>query len=143
MRKTASEYEIAPDERISRMQAIRLHTIGSAYAAFEEDRKGSIEDGKLADMVVWSDDYFSVPIGKIKDLTATAVIVNGIVYQNDLTSINRQSSTRLPNHHKLFQTYPNPFNGTVSIDYAINGNQPVAVTLAVYNLRGRKIITLL
>jgi hypothetical protein len=143
VRKTASGYEIAPNERIGRMQAIRLHTIGSAYAAFEEDSKGSIEDGKLADMVVWSDDYFSVPVSEIKDLILTSVIVNGVVYQNDLTGVTVNDSKAVPGNCELYQTFPNPFNGTVSIDYTIKSNRPVPVNLTIYNLMGQKVATLL
>jgi predicted amidohydrolase YtcJ len=46
--------------RIDRMEALRLYTVGSAWFSNEEKEKGSIEEGKLADIVVLSDDYFSV-----------------------------------------------------------------------------------
>ncbi|MBD3386361.1 amidohydrolase family protein, partial [candidate division KSB1 bacterium] len=125
------------------MQAIRLHTIGSAYAAFEEDNKGSIEDGKLADMVVWSDDYFTVPVSEIRDITLTSVIMNGVVYQNDLSGVTENDLKVMPKNYELYQTFPNPFNGTVSIDYRIKSNRPVPVNLTIYNLMGQKVTTLL
>ena len=49
-----------PEQRLNMHQALYAHTMGSAYAAFEEDRKGSIEVGKLADLVVWNQDLYSM-----------------------------------------------------------------------------------
>ena len=81
-RTTKSRYTPAPQECISIRDALRIHTIGSAYASFEEDIKGSIEEGKLADMVVWSHDLYSVPITELEDLKAEVTIVGGkIVYE--------------------------------------------------------------
>lgn len=73
-----------PDERISIEDAIRAYTYNTAYANFEEKIKGSIEVGKLADLVVLSKNLLRVPP---KDLLATEVvytIVNGrIVYDRE------------------------------------------------------------
>jgi len=57
------------DQKVSRIEALRTMTVNCAYLTFEEDIKGSLEPGKLADLVVLSDDYLTVPereIGKIK-----------------------------------------------------------------------------
>jgi len=81
-RATASGYVPASEERISIGDALRIHTMGSAYASFEENIKGSIEVGKVADMVVWSHDLYSMPTSQLKDLTVEATIVGGkIVYE--------------------------------------------------------------
>ena len=80
-RTTASGYTPAPEERISMKDALRIHTMGSAYASFEEEIKGSIEEGKVADMVVWSHDLYSMPTSQLKNLEAEITIVGGkIVY---------------------------------------------------------------
>ena len=49
-----------PDQRMTREEALRSYTLNGAYAAFEEDVKGSITPGKLADVVIWSGDPFSI-----------------------------------------------------------------------------------
>ena len=48
------------EEGLSVLQALRVYTYNGAYTAFEEDEKGSLEEGKLADMAVLSDDILSV-----------------------------------------------------------------------------------
>jgi predicted amidohydrolase YtcJ len=71
-----------PEQRLSVEEALRAYTQGSAYAAFEEKEKGTIAPGKLADIVVLSDDLFSVPPEKIKEARVVITIVGGkVVYQ--------------------------------------------------------------
>jgi len=69
-------------EAISREEALRLYTTSPAHYTFEEGSKGSIEAGKLADLVVLSADLLTVPAESIKDITALTTIVGGkVVYQ--------------------------------------------------------------
>ncbi len=71
-----------PEERLTVEEALRAYTQGSAYAAFEEKEKGTISPGKLADLVVISDDVFTIPPEKIKDARVVLTIVGGkVVYQ--------------------------------------------------------------
>lgn len=64
------------------MEAIRTYTWNGAYAGCEENVKGSIEPGKLADLVVLSDDILTVPEKKIKDIKIDMTIIDGeVVYQ--------------------------------------------------------------
>jgi predicted amidohydrolase YtcJ len=80
-RKTTAGAVFNPEQRITREEALRLWTINAAYNSFEEQRKGSIEPGKLADMVVISKDYLSCPVDEIKDIDAMLTVVDGkIVY---------------------------------------------------------------
>lgn len=84
-RKTFSGNVLIPEESISVIDAIRMYTINGAYAGFEEDIKGSIEEGKLADMIVISNDILSLSIDKIKDIQVDMTIINGkIVYSRAL-----------------------------------------------------------
>lgn len=66
-----------PDQKLTIDEAIYGYTMGGAYASFEEDIKGSLEVGKLADMVVISDDIFNIEEDKIKDIEVVATIFAG------------------------------------------------------------------
>lgn len=59
------------------LSAIRSHTYNNAYASFEEDIKGSIEEGKLADMVVLSEDILSCDPEHIKDIKVDMTMLDG------------------------------------------------------------------
>ena len=50
-----------PEQRVSRMEALKMYTSSAAYAAFEEDIKGTLTPGKLADITVLSKDILSIP----------------------------------------------------------------------------------
>ena len=70
-----------PEEVLTVEEAIKLYTIWSAYANWQEDYLGSIEIGKLADLVVLSGDILSVPHDQIAQLEVVMTIVDGeIVY---------------------------------------------------------------
>jgi hypothetical protein len=63
------------------MEALRLYTKGSAWFSGEDEQKGSIEPGKLADLAVLSADFFTVPEEEIKRIESVLTIVDGkIVY---------------------------------------------------------------
>jgi predicted amidohydrolase YtcJ len=76
-RETNSGTVVGSDQRISPEEALRVYTLGGAYASFEEDIKGSIEIGKLADVVVLSDDPRKVDPQSIKDIRVMMTIVGG------------------------------------------------------------------
>ncbi|MGQ9719879.1 MAG: amidohydrolase [Candidatus Jordarchaeum sp.] len=81
LREVTPEYTFIPEERVSVEQAIRMYTLDAAYASFEENIKGSIEIGKLADMVILSDDPMKIPPNKIGEIEVEMTIVGGeIVY---------------------------------------------------------------
>ncbi|MFL6352601.1 MAG: amidohydrolase [Bryobacteraceae bacterium] len=66
-----------PAQKITVEEAVRAYTMGSAYASFDEKFKGSIEPGKLADLVVLSDDIFSIDPVKIADTKVWMTIFDG------------------------------------------------------------------
>ncbi len=73
---------LGPEQAISRQEALRLYTMGSADVDFMEDRAGSLQPGKLADLAVLSDDYLTVPEDRIRDLRSILTMVDGrIVHQ--------------------------------------------------------------
>jgi predicted amidohydrolase YtcJ len=71
-----------PEQKISVEDAIKCYTINSAYASFEENIKGSIEVGKLADLIVLSDDILTIDPFKIKDVTVEMTMFDGKVIYN-------------------------------------------------------------
>ena len=69
-------------EAITREQSLRLYTSAASRYTFEETRKGTLEPGKLADIVVLSADYTAVPEDQIKDIKADMTLVGGkVVFQ--------------------------------------------------------------
>jgi hypothetical protein len=71
-----------PDQRMSREEALKSYTWNGAYAAFEEDIKGSLEVGKLADITVLSQDILTVPEDEIPNTQIVYTIVGGkVVYR--------------------------------------------------------------
>ncbi|HEY6291961.1 MAG TPA: amidohydrolase [Terriglobia bacterium] len=72
-----------PEQRLTVDEALRAYTQGSAYAAFQEDDKGTLAPGRLADVVVLSEDPFEIAPEKIRNLKAMMTIVGGrVVYQS-------------------------------------------------------------
>ena len=71
-----------PDECLSVLQAIRVYTYNGAYTAFDERERGSLEEGKLADLALLSDDILSIPPTRIRDLQVDQTYVDGqLVYE--------------------------------------------------------------
>jgi predicted amidohydrolase YtcJ len=73
-----------PGERIGLSEAIEYYTLGSAYAEFAEDRKGSITPGKLADLVVLSRDLFSIPPREMLEARPVLTMAGGRVVFEDV-----------------------------------------------------------
>ncbi len=76
-REMESGQILAPEERISVHQALALYTRNGAYAGFEENSKGSLEPGKLADFVVIDRDVLTVPTDELKDVQVLQTFVGG------------------------------------------------------------------
>ena len=66
-----------PEQKLTVAEAVEAYTMGSAYAEFQEKEKGSITTGKLADMVLLSDDIFTIAPAKIRDVKVLKTIVGG------------------------------------------------------------------
>lgn len=76
-RKTGSV--IAPMQKISREEALRCATVNGAWLCFEEDEKGSLEPGKLADLIVLADNPLTVDAARLRDLVPELTMVGGKV----------------------------------------------------------------
>jgi predicted amidohydrolase YtcJ len=83
--RTSAEGEVyGPEQRLLPEQAIEVFTLGGAHASFEEDDKGSVEEGKLADLVVLSADPMKVPPGQLRDIRVELTVIGGeIVFQRN------------------------------------------------------------
>lgn len=80
-----------PEEKLSLDEAIRGYTTGGAYAEFAEKDKGTIQSGKLADIVVLDKDLFKVPADEIMDAKVVLTIVGGkIVHDGRMASAGRR-----------------------------------------------------
>jgi hypothetical protein len=70
-----------PEETPTREEALRLYTLGSAWFAHDDDTRGSLTVGKLADLAVLSRDYLTVPVDEVGDIESLLTMVGGrIVY---------------------------------------------------------------
>lgn len=76
-----TDQPLHPEQRISREQALRLYTVNNAFLSFEEQEKGSLEAGKLADFIVLNEDFLDCPVNVIKDITVRETWLGGkVVY---------------------------------------------------------------
>jgi predicted amidohydrolase YtcJ len=66
-----------PEQKLTVAEAVEAYTMGSAYAEFQEKEKGSITVGKLADLVLLSDDIFSIPAERIQQVRVEKTILGG------------------------------------------------------------------
>lgn len=81
-RISASKKPIGPDQAMTIDEAMYAHTMGGAYADFSEDKKGSLEPGKFADLIVWHDNPYTAAVADILKLTIDLTMVGGkIVHQ--------------------------------------------------------------
>jgi predicted amidohydrolase YtcJ len=79
--QTAVTRQVFPEERITVGEALRMYTVDAAYSSGEENIKGSVETGKLADLTVLSHDPAEVPTNEIENITVEMTIAGGkVVY---------------------------------------------------------------
>ncbi len=84
MKNNSGIAAMPPNQQITRLEALRMYTLGSAFHSFDEDKLGSIEPGKLADLAVLSDDPLSVSDDKLKRLRSVLTLQAGrIVHGED------------------------------------------------------------
>ena len=78
-RRAESGQALSPEEAISPEEALRMYTLAGAYASFEEQLKGSIEVGKLADMVVLNADPTKISSEELREIRVEKTIISGEV----------------------------------------------------------------
>jgi predicted amidohydrolase YtcJ len=83
-----------PEQKLTVAEAVEAYTMGSAYAEFQDYEKGSITRGKLADMVLLSDDIFAIDPVKIRDVKVLRTFVGGKQVFDASTAISDERSQR-------------------------------------------------
>ena len=78
-RRTKEGTVFVPEQRVTREEALRAYTLNGAYAAFEENEKGSLSPGKLADVAVLSKDILTVPEDEIPSARVDLTILGGVL----------------------------------------------------------------
>ena len=78
-RRTKNGLPVDEDESVTPMEALRIHTVNGAYASFEEDIKGTLEEGKLADLAILSENPLTVESELIKEILVEMTIIGGEV----------------------------------------------------------------
>ena len=76
-RALQSKRVYGPRQALSRMESLRCATMSGAYLTFDEDKKGSLEPGKLADLAVLSADPLTIDEARISETTALMTMVGG------------------------------------------------------------------
>ena len=75
--------QLGSGECVSREEALRIYTNNGAWLLRMEDRLGSLEAGKYADLLVLSDDYLTVEAGRIKEISPVMTLVGGRIVHAD------------------------------------------------------------
>lgn len=79
----AVEEAFEPEERFTVEEAVKMFTVNAAYASFEEDRRGTIEPGKWADLTVLSEDLLAIRPGRIREVKVERTVLGGrVVYDS-------------------------------------------------------------
>lgn len=81
-----------PEERVDLATMLAAYTIGGAYAGFEERESGSLEAGKLADLIVLDRNLFAIPAGEISDATVLLTVFEGRVVHGSLDSMKEKAA---------------------------------------------------
>jgi len=83
VRVSPSKKPVSPEQALTIEEAMYAHTMGGAYADFAENKKGSLEPGKFADLIVWDDNPYTVDPAEILKLNVDLTMVGGkIVHQS-------------------------------------------------------------
>jgi predicted amidohydrolase YtcJ len=78
-RQTERAGKVQPDEKLTREEALRMYTIHNAFICHEEKLKGSLEAGKLADLILIDRDYFTCPADEVRKIRPLLTVVGGKV----------------------------------------------------------------
>ncbi len=78
-----------PEQKLTLAEALQAYTYGSAYGSFREHELGTIEEGKLADLVVLDRNLFDIPVNEVLETNVVLTINDGeVVYKSEETSLS-------------------------------------------------------
>ena len=124
---------------ITAEEALRMMTIGAAYALFRDEEVGSLELGKYADLVLLSDNPLAVEPDSIKDIQVLMTMIGGRVEFGSFPTEVIETD-KIPKNFVLSQNYPNPFNPVTTLRYDLP--QRAEVVLTVYDILGHEVARL-
>lgn len=82
-RRSRSDKVVAPEQAITRTEALRIGSLGGAWTCFDEQNRGTLEPGKLADLAILDANPLTVPEARLRDIQSVATMVGGrVVYQD-------------------------------------------------------------
>lgn len=79
---------LAPEEAVSAEEALATYTMHAAWADWEEARRGSLEVGKVGDLIVMWDDPLSLPPERMQHLAPEATLLGGVVVSGELPGMD-------------------------------------------------------
>jgi predicted amidohydrolase YtcJ len=85
--KNVAGHAVNAGQELTRLEALRVYTLGSAWFSSDDNDLGSIEVGKFADLVVLSDDYLTVPEDDIRSLRSVLTLLGGEIVYEDLVEL--------------------------------------------------------
>lgn len=138
-RKTPEGTVLNPEEKLTVQEALRVHTLGSAYAGFAEKMTGSLEPGKYADIVVWTHDLYTMKPTDLTNLKPLLTMVNGEVVYNSGALVH-VSNPEMNKSYDPLHVFPNPCSGDATIQFGISGSGKILIY--IINELGQKVRTI-
>jgi predicted amidohydrolase YtcJ len=105
-RTTRSNLVLGPEHRVEPLVALKAMTLWAAYQHFEEKTKGSIEVGKLADLVILSDNPLTIDRARLADIKVMETIKEGTsVYRREATALSSEESTTCADSPRCYERF--------------------------------------
>lgn len=126
----------APQNLPSVEDAVKAYTIKGAFVMRQEDRTGSIESGKYADLIFADQDIFTVPTTQISNTKICLTLLGGEeVFRNSCAPVS--ASAPQPEQNLRFEAYPNPSHGSFTLKWT--GNIPQSYQVNIFDVRGNRV----
>ncbi len=131
----------SPQELPSLKEVIKAYTINAAYVMRQEDKVGSIEVDKYADLIIIDQNLFEIPVDQIAQTKVLLTLLAGKVVYRDSIITDIKTETSAPKNFILEQNFPNPFNAATQIRFTLESTGHVF--LNIYNNAGALVRQLL